>query len=81
MAKWLSRASPRHLLLWTMAPWLAVFLVGHVMLTNAVPTLEEKVDNGAFAAFMKLLNESAGKSVTIVVREEGHTNTFTFPLK
>ena len=39
-ANWLSRASRKELLLWTVGPWVAVFLVGHIMLTNAVPTLE-----------------------------------------
>jgi serine protease Do len=45
------------------------------------PALEENVDGGTFAALMKRLSESAGKSVTVVVLEAGRTNTFSFPLK
>jgi hypothetical protein len=43
--------------------------------------LEEKTDVGGFAAFRKQLNDSAGKSVTVVLQEEERTNTFTFTVK
>ena len=43
--------------------------------------LEEKTDGGSFAAFKKRLNDSAGKSVTVVLQEEERTNTFTFTVK
>ena len=39
---------------------------------------EEQTDAGSFAAFRKRLNDYAGKSVTIVVQEEGQTNIFKF---
>ena len=39
---------------------------------------EEQTDAGSFAAFRKRLNDYAGKSVTIVVQEEGRTNIFKF---
>jgi hypothetical protein len=43
--------------------------------------LEEKTDGGSFAAFRKRLNDSVGKSVTVVFQEEERTNTFTFTVK
>ena len=43
--------------------------------------LEEETDGGSFAAFRKRLNDSAGKSVTVVLQEEERTNTFTFTVK
>jgi hypothetical protein len=43
--------------------------------------LEEKTDVGGFAAFRKQLNDSAGKSVTVVLQEEERTNTFRFTVK
>src|ERR1039457_2804076 len=43
--------------------------------------LEEKTDVGGFAAFRKRLNDSAGKSVTVVLQEEERTNTFRFTVK
>jgi S1-C subfamily serine protease len=43
--------------------------------------LEEETDEGSFAAFKKRLNESVGKSVTVVFQEEERTNTFTFTVK
>jgi hypothetical protein len=43
--------------------------------------LEEETDEGGFAAFRKRLNDSAGKSVTVVFQEEERTNTFTFTVK
>jgi hypothetical protein len=43
--------------------------------------LEEKTDGRSFAAFRKQLNDSAGKSVTVVLQEEERTNTFTFTTK
>jgi hypothetical protein len=42
---------------------------------------EDKTDGGSFAAFRKRLNDSAGKSVTVVLQEEERTNTFTFTVK
>jgi S1-C subfamily serine protease len=44
-------------------------------------TLEEKTEGGSFAAFKKRLNDSVGKSVTVVLQEEERTNTFTFTVK
>lgn len=41
-------------------------------------TLEEAANAGSFAAFQKRLNDSAGKSVTVVFHEAGQTNIFTF---
>jgi S1-C subfamily serine protease len=43
--------------------------------------LEETTDGGSFAAFRKRLNDSVGKSVTVVLQEEERTNTFTFTVK
>ena len=43
--------------------------------------LDERTDGGSFAAFRKRLNDSVGKSVTVVLQEEEQTNTFTFTLK
>ena len=43
--------------------------------------LEENTDGGGFAAFRKRLNDSVGKSVTVVFREGERTNTFTFTVK
>jgi hypothetical protein len=43
--------------------------------------LEEKTDGGSFAAVRKRLNDSVGKSVTVVFQEEERTNTFTFTVK
>ena len=43
--------------------------------------LEEKTDGGSFAAFRKRLNDSVGKSVTVVFQEEERTSTFTFTVK
>jgi hypothetical protein len=43
--------------------------------------LEETTDGGSFAAFRKRLNDSVGKSVTVVFQEEERTNTFTFTVK
>ena len=45
------------------------------------PAPEEKSDAGNFAAFQKRLHDSAGKSVTVVVQEEGQTNIFRFTVK
>ena len=42
------------------------------------PVLVENVDPESFAAFKKRLNKSAGKSLAVVVVEEGTTNTFRF---
>jgi S1-C subfamily serine protease len=42
------------------------------------PVLEESVDPESFAAFKKRLNKSAGKSLAVVVEDEGTTNTFRF---
>ena len=39
---------------------------------------EEDPDRASFAAFMNQLSHRAGKSVTVVVQEEGRTNTFKF---
>jgi len=36
---------------------------------------------GDFAAFKRLLDDSLGKSVTVVVQAEGRTNTFSFTVK
>lgn len=38
-------------------------------------------DAESFAAFKKRLNESAGKSVTVVVQEDGRTNIFSFTVQ
>ena len=43
--------------------------------------LEEKTDDGGFAAFKKRLSDSVGKSVTVVFQDEERTNTFTFTVK
>jgi len=43
--------------------------------------LEEKMDEGSFAAFRKRLSDSVGKSVTVVFQDEERTNTFTFTVK
>lgn len=43
--------------------------------------LEERSDEGSFAAFRKRLNDSVGKCVTVVFQEEERTNTFTFTVK
>jgi hypothetical protein len=43
--------------------------------------LEETTDGGSFAAFRKQLNDSVGKPVTVVLQEEGRTNTLTFTVK
>ena len=40
--------------------------------------LEDKAEARSFSAFKNRLNESAGKSVTVVLQEETRTNTFTF---
>jgi len=48
---------------------------------NTGISLEEKAEAGSYAAFKKRLNDSAGKSVTVVLLEEGRTNTFTFTVK
>jgi serine protease Do len=41
----------------------------------------DKADARSFAAFKNQLNQSAGKSVTVVLQEESRTNTFTFTVK
>jgi len=38
-------------------------------------------DEGSYAAFKKRLNDSHGKSVTVVVQGEGRTNSFAFTVK
>jgi hypothetical protein len=43
--------------------------------------LEEKTDEGSFAAFRKRLSDSVGKSVIVVLQDEERTNTFTFTVK
>ena len=48
---------------------------------NAGISLEGKAEAGSYAAFKERLNDSAGKSVTVVLLEEGRTNTFTFTVK
>lgn len=54
-------------------------------LTKLRPAIEKsfkaKADTENFAAFQKLLSESAGKSVTIVLQREGQTNIFNFTVK
>src|ERR1019366_5698320 len=42
---------------------------------------EDEADARNYAAFKNRLNESAGKSVTVVLQEESRTNTFTFTVK
>lgn len=42
---------------------------------------EETADARSFAAFQKWYYDSIGKSVTVVVQEEGQTNTFAFTVK
>jgi S1-C subfamily serine protease len=44
-------------------------------------TLQGTPDTRSFAAFKSQLNQSAGKSVTVVLQEESRTNTFTFIVK
>ncbi len=39
---------------------------------------KEEADEGDFAALKKRLSSVAGKSVTVIVQEEGRTNTFKF---
>ena len=41
----------------------------------------DKADARSFAAFKNQLNQSAGKSVTVVLQEEARTNTFRFTVK
>jgi len=36
---------------------------------------------GDYSAFMKRLNESGGKSVTVTIQEEGRTNIYSFTIK
>lgn len=43
--------------------------------------LTEKMEGGSYGAFQQRLNESVGKSVTVVVLEAGRTNSFTFTVK
>ena len=43
--------------------------------------LKEKLEGGSYAAFQQRLNDSVGKSVTVVVQEKEGTNIFTFTLK
>jgi len=43
--------------------------------------LKAKAEGASFDAFKKWLNDSVGKSLTIVVQEKGKTNTFTFTVK
>ena len=56
-----------------------------VGLTKLHPTTgkadEEKTGAGDFAAFQQRLKDSVGKSVTVVVQEEGATNRFTFTVR
>jgi hypothetical protein len=42
---------------------------------------EETADARSFAAFQKWYYDSIGKSVTLVVQEEGRTNIFAFTVK
>ena len=42
---------------------------------------EQEAVDGGLAAFQKRLKESVGKSVTIVLQEEGQTNIFSFTVK
>ncbi len=43
--------------------------------------LEETADAESFVAFQKWLDDSVGKSVTVVVQEAGRTNIFNFTVK
>jgi serine protease Do len=43
--------------------------------------LEDEADAKTFAAFKNQLNQSAGKSVTVVLQEASRTNTFSFTVK
>jgi S1-C subfamily serine protease len=43
--------------------------------------LDERTNDRSYAAFRKRLNDSVGKSVTVVLQEEEQTNTFTFTVK
>lgn len=45
------------------------------------PTRESAEAAGSLAAFQQRLNASTGKSVTVVLHEEGRTNVFTFIVK
>ena len=42
---------------------------------------EEAADSAGFTAFQKWYYDSVGKSVTVVVQEEGRTNVFAFTVK
>ena len=55
MANWLSRASGKRLLLWTLGPWLPMFLLGNVIVSESygfpgVPTVEGLVIHALFTA-------------------------------
>lgn len=49
--------------------------------TDPVLIAKEKVDAKNYAAFQKWLHDSAGKSVTVAVLEDGQTNSFTFTVR
>ena len=42
------------------------------------PVSEARTGEGSYAAFQQRLHDSAGKSLTVVVQEEGRTNSYTF---
>lgn len=48
---------------------------------NTDQTRQETADADDFVAFEKWYHDSIGKSVTIVAREKGRTNSFTFTVK
>jgi hypothetical protein len=48
---------------------------------NTGQTRQETADADGFVAFQKWYHDSMGKSVTIVAREKGQTNSFTFTVK
>ncbi len=49
--------------------------------TDPAFVAKEKADAESYAAFEKWLNDSVGKSVTIVVQEAGQTNSFSFNVR
>ena len=48
---------------------------------TTVPALAAEAGAGSYEAFQKRLSDSVGKSVTVVVQEDGRTNIFRFTVK
>jgi len=49
--------------------------------TDPALIAKENADAASFAAFEKWFNDSVGKSVTVVVQDANHTNSFTFTVR